>query len=267
MIELAPNHKQGLPLDNPVMIAAGCAGFGSEYRPLLDTAALGAFVTNPLTLAPRKAARTTQALPTTDAVLIHTGLPNPGLRAAVRQYSRQWQRLECPVIVHLAADTPDNMERCVALLEEAHAVSALEIGFRDEEDPALVAHVLQAAIGELPVIVRAPFGRAPEFAELAEQAGAQALTVSAPPRGTLPAPRGKGWLQGRLYSAAHFPLALQQVRALAGQTHLPLIGAGGIYTAAQVQTMLAAGATAVQLDALVWASPAAVNEIASELAG
>jgi dihydroorotate dehydrogenase len=49
MIELAPNHKIGLSLANPVMIASGCAGYGNAYQPLLDLSAFGAIVTNPVT--------------------------------------------------------------------------------------------------------------------------------------------------------------------------------------------------------------------------
>ena len=44
IIQLAPNHKVGLALRNPVMPAAGCFGFGTEYAHLVDVEALGAIV-------------------------------------------------------------------------------------------------------------------------------------------------------------------------------------------------------------------------------
>ena len=34
-IELAPRHKQGLPIPSPVMPAAGTFGYGPEYRDLM----------------------------------------------------------------------------------------------------------------------------------------------------------------------------------------------------------------------------------------
>jgi len=40
-INLALNHKIGLMLDNPVMPAAGCFGFGTEYSRLVEVEALG----------------------------------------------------------------------------------------------------------------------------------------------------------------------------------------------------------------------------------
>ena len=54
MIELAPHHKFGLPLDNPVLIASGFGGYGDAYQRLLDLSAFGAIVTNPITLRPRR---------------------------------------------------------------------------------------------------------------------------------------------------------------------------------------------------------------------
>ena len=35
-IDLAPNHKAGLVLANPVMPAAGCFGLGTEYARLVE---------------------------------------------------------------------------------------------------------------------------------------------------------------------------------------------------------------------------------------
>ena len=98
MIELAPHHKRGLNLANPVMNASGLLGFADEYRGLIDFSRLGAFVTNALTARPRTPAHPPNAIPLPNGVLIHTGLPNPGVRAAIRQYDREWQRLGPPVI-------------------------------------------------------------------------------------------------------------------------------------------------------------------------
>ncbi|RPI29157.1 MAG: hypothetical protein EHM70_15985 [Chloroflexota bacterium] len=54
-----------------------------------------------------------------------------------------------------------------------------------------------------------------------------------------------------MYGPAVFPFALEAVRALA-QSGTPVIGAGGVYTPEQAEAMLAAGALAVQLDAVLW---------------
>src|SRR4029079_19794598 len=78
MIELAPGHKHGLVLAGPLMNAAGILGFSREYHALVDAQQLGAFVTNPLTYAPRTPAHPPNAVLVDGVLVIHTGLPNPG---------------------------------------------------------------------------------------------------------------------------------------------------------------------------------------------
>jgi len=55
MIDLIHN-KHSLTLRNPIMLAAGVAGFGLEYARTIDFEQLGAIVTNPITWRPRRAA-------------------------------------------------------------------------------------------------------------------------------------------------------------------------------------------------------------------
>jgi dihydroorotate dehydrogenase len=58
-------------------------------------------------------------------------------------------------------------------------------------------------------------------------------------------------VQGRLYGPAILPMALRVVHELT-QLGIPTIGAGGIYTQEHKNAMLAVGALAVQLDAVLW---------------
>ncbi len=91
--------------------------------------------------------------------------------------------------------------------------------------------------------------RAAELAPLAAAAGADAISLGAPP-GILPDETGKV-VEGRLYGPALFPQALLEVQTAAA-SGIPVIGAGGVYAAWQVQAMLASGAIAVQLDGVLW---------------
>jgi dihydroorotate dehydrogenase (NAD+) catalytic subunit len=264
VIDLAPHHKHGLTLANPVLNAAGTLGFAHEYRGLLDLRCLGAFITNPLTLRARTPAHAPNAVALAEGVLIHTGLPNPGVAAALRRWDREWRRLGVPVIVHLAATTPGETARATELLERATGVAAIELGLRDDLRAAEAARLAREARGGLPVIVRLPVTRAAELAAPVAQAGADALAVGAPPRGEAPA--GERAVTGRLYGPQQFDLSLAAVRAVAEQAlGLPLIGAGGIYTLANARAMLAAGAVAVQFDAAVWTQPGLLDEAARAL--
>jgi len=71
-----------------------------------------------------------------------------------------------------------------------------------------------------------------------------------PPRGALPGLDG-ALVHGRLYGPAVFPNALAVVEDLVA-VGLPVIAAGGIQSTEDAESMLAAGAIAVQLDILLW---------------
>ncbi len=261
MIELAPHHKRGLALAAPWLNSAGTLGFGAEYRNLIELRRLGAFVTNPLTWRRRTPAAPPNAAEVPGGLIIHTGLPNPGVPSALRRYAREWGRLGAPVIVHLAATTPDEVRRSVDLLERRDEVAALEIGLRDDLDADELRALIRAGRQGLPLIVRLPLARADALCGTAVEAGADALTVAAPPRVTMDV-AGQP-MTGRLYGPDQFPAALaavKLVRAMCGG--LPLIGAGGIYSADSAQEMLAAGATAIQFDAVLWRDPGLVSRLA-----
>lgn len=254
MIELAPHHKRGLSLPHSILNAAGILGWGGEHRGLIDFSCLGALVTNPVTWTPRTPAHGPNVVEVPGGVLIHTGLPNPGVRRMVRQHAHDWARLGCPVIVHLAATTLRDVARAAEVLERTEAVSGIELGLREEVPASELTQLIRAVVGGPPLLVRLPLPRAAELGEAAVRAGADALTVGAPARLTVAVNEHK--LTGRFYGPEAFPLALDTVRALANlDLGVALVGAGGIFTIEQGQALLDAGATAIQVDALLWREP------------
>src|SRR5688572_32661279 len=88
VIELAPQHKTGLPLTSPVMLASGCCGYGEVYGPLLNLAAFGAIVTQPITLRPRRSTVQRRLAETVSGFLLDTGQQNPGVRKILQQYTK-----------------------------------------------------------------------------------------------------------------------------------------------------------------------------------
>lgn len=270
MLELAPSHKRGLALPNPVMNAAGTLGFADEYRGLIDFSKLGAFVTNPLTLKPRTPAKGTRVVEYAHGALLHTGLPNPGVKNAVRQYARKWGQMPCPVIVHVAATTPDEVARCVEVLDRVDDVDGVELGLPDEAGEQDAAVFVLAAIesGSLPVLVRVPLGRALPLARAAAKSGAQAVAVAAPMRGsgvvvTADPETGEEWVTGRYYGPASLPLVLKAVHEVAqARLGLPIVGSGGIHSWADARGMLLAGASAIQLDSVNWVEPRLMETLA-----
>jgi dihydroorotate dehydrogenase (NAD+) catalytic subunit len=241
--------KFDLLLSLPVMNAAGSLGFAPDLASGVGLEQLGAFVTNPISLRPRSPAHHRLYLPYPGGFLLHSGHPNPGFREALRRYQGRWERSPLPVIVHLLAESPEELANMVPQLEGLEGVIGVEIGLPPEADAQSARELIQAAAGELPVVARLPMESALELGWALAASGAVAFSL-APPRGALPAASGKT-RYGRLYGPAVFAQALYLVEQLA-RGLLPVIGAGGIYSVKDGEAMLAAGAMAVQLDAALW---------------
>jgi hypothetical protein len=134
------------------------------------------------------------------------------------------------------------------LLEEVENVSAVEVGLEPEGDLSAAQDMLYQAGGVLPVIAALPFDAPHAWFAMACRAAVSALTLSAP-RGTLPCPGGR--LSGRLYGPSLLPLVLPAVVA-ACRLGLPVIAGSGAWSRSSVQALLDAGASAVQLDGILW---------------
>ncbi len=231
------------------MNAAGTLGFAPDLHGSVDWSRLGAFVTNPVSLGRRTPANGERFASFPGGFVLHTGYPNPGLRQALRRYAGPWSHAPLPVIVHLLGGQPEEMAGMVRQLEAVEGIAGLEVGVPGEASLEGVMALTQAAIGELPVIVRLPFERAEELAPGAVQAGAMAISL-APPRGIFPTQSGE-LQQGRMYGPAVLPMALKRVDELV-RLGIPTIGAGGVYCKEDCQAMLGLGALAVQVDGALW---------------
>ena len=242
-------NKLDLAFRSPLLNAAGTLGFTPAKRGPVDLDSFGAFFTNPISRGPRRPAeeRACQGYP--GGLLLHTGLPNPGFRAVLRQHAAQWRAASLAVVVHLIGDQPEDIAWMVRGLESGENIAGVEIGIPPGASPDLARMLVQAAAGELPVIACLPMERAPELAAaLARDGGTAAFSLAAP-RGCLPG--SQKLLRGRMLGPGVFPLALAAVHELT-RLGLPVIGGGGVQQPADFQAMRAAGALAVQLDLALW---------------
>lgn len=238
-----------LMLHSPYLNAAGMLGFTPPSRWPLDLP-LGAFVTHPISLNPRGPAENRMVLPFPGGFLLHTGLPNPGLHAILKQYAPRWARSTLPVWVHIIPSSPTEATQMVKRLEDTEGVAAIELGLPPKlmEDEYLP--IIEAACGELPLLVSLPIDRS--FEAWVRQLGQFPVSGL-----TLSAPRGVSFrsdgvpVEGRLYGPALFPQMLAVFHALRS-IGLPLIAGCGLYRRADAEATLTAGALAVQLDGVFW---------------
>lgn len=270
MIELAPNHKVGLSLTNPVMIASGCGGYGQAYQAWLNLSAFGAIVTNPITLRPRRGPNQPRVVETPGGFILRSGEQNPGVKKVIQQYQSFWTHLDTPMIAHLPADEPDDLRRTARALSGLETpqgqtvIAAIELGvplMAKAHDVARWIAVIQE-VSLLPLLVKLPLDAPVELAAAAAEAYADALVIGAPPLGAAPALGGEGFITGYLYGPMLFNLALRQLQYLKGWVDMPVIAVGGIHAVAEAQAFLQAGAAAVQLDSLLFIEPKQAEMIA-----
>ena len=270
MIELTRSGKTALVIENPVMPASGTFGFdGAGYRDLIDLTKLGAIVTNPVTSKPRQVAHGPRVVPLPSGVLVHTGLPNPGVSRVIKQYGARWAHSLAPVIVHVVATTAADVAHCLTALDRCEGVAGIELGLHDQATPQDIAQILRAAQDstQLSLLVRVPLYNAVTAARAAQDSGAGGLVVAAPPRGTARDPETGQLVGGRVYGPWLKAQALRAVGQVAQMAGVPVVGSGGIHSADDARDFLEAGAVAVQVDTVIWAQPHALEVIARNLGG
>jgi dihydroorotate dehydrogenase len=249
---LITSGKREAIIDPAWMNTAGALGFSDETGSNVDLGRLGAFVTHPISYAPRRTTQETRLHDYPGGFLLHTGLPNPGLTAVLRRHHRRWRRMPVPVIVHLIVDDPGELRLMLLQLEREDSVSAVELGL-DAEDPDLIRRQLSpVASSELPIIARLNASAGWPAIEAAYAAGAAAIGL-APPRGAVGGSQRPS--SGRAMGPGLFPIMLERTSAIAAALDKPLVVSGGIRNAADVGSLIHSGAGAVQLDFALWTNP------------
>ncbi len=276
MIDLAPGHKQGLVVANPILLGAGSVGLGDAVDPELEMETVGAVVVGPVTWQSRAGAPQPRLVPLPAGVLLESDAQNRGIAATLRHAEGLWARRLPPVVVQVA-EWGGALEKLLQRLGRAQGVAGFELLLPPACSPGeartLAARAVLAA--ELPVWAKLPLRAGDALIHLADAcraADAAALVVAQPPRVTVPHVMvpGDGGVEvtGASFGPATSYAVLDALDALAAaELGLPLIAAGGFFTEAQVRAALQAGARAVQLDAVAWLEPSLVGEFVRALGG
>jgi dihydroorotate dehydrogenase (NAD+) catalytic subunit len=255
---------------NPVFLASGPAGYGTEYSGLIDLRRLGGIVTKTITLEPRPGNPGRRLWETPGGLLNSVGLENVG---ATRFFSEKLPVLletGVTVVVSLAAE---DWEGYVGLLEAADRedVHTVEInlscpnvergGMAVGTDPALVELYVKEAVkrlvGKTVIAKLTPnVNDIAGLARAAEKAGADAVTAINTVLG-MDFERAGGKPVFRRVSAglsgpAILPVALDAVYRIARAVSIPVMGVGGISSVEDARKFFAAGARAVQIGTAIF---------------
>jgi len=275
----------GIGLSNPVMLASGTAGYGTELAPVIDLPRLGGIILKSVTVEPGKGNPEPRVWETSSGMLNSIGLENVGIEALVGDVLPALKDLGLPVFASIAGDTVRGFARLAAKLEGAGGLAGIEVnvscpnvekgGIQFGIDPNATRAVVMAVRENcsLPVFVKlsAAVGDITRVADAAGQAGAFGLSlINTIPGMAIDIERRRprlGAVTGGLSGPAIKPVALKAVWDCYRATGLPIIGGGGIYDSEDVVEFLLAGASAVALGSAIFQDPARATQIVDGLPG
>jgi dihydroorotate dehydrogenase (NAD+) catalytic subunit len=285
-IELAPRHKSGLLLRNPVMLASGPSGFGVEYSKSAEIQRVGALVCAGVTSRAYAGADQPLLLETPSGLLSAFERPGPGLSKVLRSYADTWASWQTPVIVNLSGTSLDDFANMAARLDGVPGVAGLELNLASPDlagdgapfgsDPVLIARLIAVVrrASTLPIIAKLAPSAAGDLrpgALAAASAGVDALSlVHALPGLSIDVETRRPVLLGGLSGPAIKPLALRMLYDVAhtlrqAAIEIPLIGLGGISNARDALEFIMAGASAIQIGTIALVHPRAGVEIVEGL--
>lgn len=272
-----------LELNNPVMSASGCFGWGRDYEAIFAPGLLGGIVTKGTTPRARPGNPQYRIVETPSGILNSIGLENPGAEGVAKKYAPAWRDIGAPVIVNVAGYSLDDYVFVIRTLDGSPGVAAFELNISCPNveggllfgcDPGLAAQVTSAARAatDLPLIVKlTPNATDVVAVALAiESAGADALTCMNTVLAMRIDPQRQrpvlGTRSGGLSGPAIRPIAVHLTYQLAQRVKIPIVGAGGVTNAEDALEFLLAGATAVQVGTATFADPLAPVRVIEGLA-
>jgi len=278
-VELAPKNERGLLLSNPVMTASGTFGYGTENSHLFDIEKLGAIVCKGTTLEPANGNPQPRIAETAGGMLNSIGLQNIGIDAVIREKAPIWAGWQVPVIVNIAGKTIDEYAQIARRLNGVDGISGIEVNiscpnvkaggaeFGTDADSAGEVTTTVKKATSLPIIVKLTPNTSEivRVAKAVATAGADAICLINTLKGmAIDIKKRKpvlGNVYGGLSGPAIKPVALQKVYEVAGAVDLPIVGCGGIITAADAIEFIMAGASAVQVGAASFTEPQAPLDV------
>lgn len=278
----------GLDFQNPIVLAAGTAGYGREVDDVLDLGAIGGIATKAVSVEPRHGAPPLRVSEFAGGMINAIGLANPGLDA-VRRDAIGWLVARAPqtrIIVNVVGHRVEDFAAVVSGLDTEHGVDAFELNVSCPNVKAggLEFGAERAALDSLVRAVRSSTAR-PIFVKLsptlatgivdaartAVDAGADGLTlINTMPGLVVNTARRRpriGFGSGGVSGPALLPLGLLATwRVSRALPNTPIIGLGGVSTADDALQYVMAGASLVGVGTAALRDPRAPERIARGLA-
>jgi dihydroorotate dehydrogenase (NAD+) catalytic subunit len=273
----------GLDLASPIVLLSGCVGFGDEYTRVegFSHRDVGAVVLKGTTLAPRLGNPPHRVCETPMGMLNAIGLQNPGVDYVVREILPRLDFTQTRFIANVCGATIEEYAEVTRRFDDS-PIDAMEIniscpnvkegGVAFGNYPDASARVVEACrrVTKKPIITKLSPNQTDiqENARRCVEAGSDALAVINTIMGMAIDVEARtpviGNVQGGLSGPAIKPIALlkvHQVYQAVARHGIPIIGQGGICSAADALEFMLAGASTVGVGTALFYDPLVCGRI------
>ena len=274
----------GIELKNPIIAASGTFGYGVEFEDVVHLDKLGGLVVKGLSREPMIGNPPPRLWETAAGMLNAIGLQNIGATAFLEEKLPRLREIKNTVVIaNVFGYTREDYERTIEILNDGEGIAAYELnvscpntqhgGLQFGSDPRSLDEVVTTAkrVARRPLIVKLSpnVTSIAQMAHIAQESGADAISLintfvamAIDPETRKPRIAN---LTAGLSGPAIKPIAVRMVYDAAHAVNIPVIGMGGISTAADVIEFMLAGASAVEMGTASYWDPCATEKIVDEL--
>ena len=277
-------HIGNTSFENPIWVASGTFGYGTEAPELVDVNQLGAIVTKSITRQPREGNPPPRIVETASGMINSIGLANIGVEKYIKDLLQIYEGLSTKIIMNIAGT---DIREYVEIMEMVESVSSVIAGYEiniscpnvkkggmefgvDCEMTAKLTETLRGITERLLIMKLSPnVSDIVSIGMSAENAGADAVSAINTVVGmSINAKTGMSDIfttYGGLSGPAIKPIGLAAVHKLYQQLSIPIIGIGGIVSGKDAVEYMLAGATAVQVGTANYRDPGISENIIDSL--
>ena len=273
-----------ISFDNPIWVASGTFGYGTENPELVDVDKLGAIVTKSITLYPREGNPPPRIVETASGMINSIGLANIGVDKYIKEMIPIYDNVSTKIIMNIAGT---DINEYVEIIEKVESVSSSITGYEiniscpNVKKGGMEFGVDAAMTEELTAELRKRTNRllimklSPNVSDIvsigmsAQEAGADAVSAINTVVGmSIDSNSGKSNIYttyGGLSGPAIKPVGLAAVHKLFQKLSIPIVGIGGIVSSNDVIEYVLAGSSAVQIGTANYRNPGTGENIVDQL--
>lgn len=266
-------------MKNPVMTASGTFGYGLEFADFVPLDQIGGIIVKGTTLVPRQGNDYPRMAETAQGMLNCVGLQNKGVDYFCEHIYPQIKDIDTNMIVNVSGSSPDDYAECAARIDALDNIPAIELNIScpNVKDGGMAFGVTCDGAASVVKAVRKRYNKTlivklspnvtniADIARAVEAEGADSVSLINTLMGmAIDIERRQPMLSistGGLSGPAVKPVAVRMVWQVAKAVDIPVIGLGGISTAADAIEFFMAGASAIEIGTANFLNPAVTIKV------